>query len=148
MTLHRVTGRTKFLLLSLAAPMIVACGGGSSDVTAPPQGNNQTASAVATPASATIVRGGTTNTTVVYSASSDLTIGSSFGIQTTFGGITVTQTSSQRSGNTITRAYTVSTNASVPLGKHTVKFSTAVSGYTGTGTAPTSTVGFDLTVTQ
>ncbi len=139
----------RFLLLSFAAPLVLACGS-SSDSTGPGPsgGNTQTASAVATPAGATVARGGATSATVVYSASSGLTIGSSFGIQRQYSGITVNQTSTQQSGNTITRVYSISPDASVPLGTTLVRFSTTVTGYTGTGTAPTSNADFSLTVTQ
>ena len=88
-----------------------------------------------------------TNTTVVYSTGGGLTIGSSFGITLQVSGIVVNQTSTQTVGSRITRGYSISADASVPIGAHQVKFSTPVAGYTGTGSAPTAVATFTLTVT-
>lgn len=146
---RRVRTIAMYCFVSLVAPLVLACSG-SDGISDPPtdNGNDQTASAVATPSGATIAHGATTSATIVYSASSGLVIGSSFGIQRQYSGISVTQTSTQRSGNTITTVYTIGADATVPAGTHIVTFSTAVTGYTGTGSAPTAVAKFNLTVTQ
>lgn len=136
-----------YLVVILASAQIGACGGSSEEPGLGPQGNNQTASAVATPASATAARGATANTVIVFSATGGLTIGSSFGINRQFAGIAVNQTSTQTTGSVITRSYAISADATVPIGVHEVRFSTPVTGYTGSGTAPTAVAVFSLTVT-
>jgi hypothetical protein len=150
-TMHRSRARitATYLFALIAAPLVLACSGTETiSGTDGDNGGNQTASAVATPSSATIAHGGTTSTTVVYSASNSLTIGSSFSIQRQYSGISVTQTSTQQSGNTITKVYTIGADNTVPAGTHLISFSTPVTGYAGNGTAPTAFVQFSLTVTQ
>ncbi len=145
MTRIRVRGLNKFLLLSIAAPMVLACSGGSTDPEPPGGGGGeiQFASAVATPKSATIAKGGTATTTVVYSASANLTI-SSNNIQSQQTGITINQTSNQGSGNNYTRAYSITPDATVPVGTHIVRFWIGVNNATSTVT--TTVAEFSLTV--
>ncbi|MCC6244177.1 MAG: hypothetical protein IT353_15145 [Gemmatimonadaceae bacterium] len=147
MIVTRSLSSRRFLARCAALLVIVGCGGSDDPGTGPGGGNNQTASAVATPASGTIARGATVNTTVVFTATGGLTIGSSFGLTRQFSGISITQTSSQVAGSTITKGYALSADASVPTGTHEVRFSTPVSGYTGSGSAPTAIAVFSLTVT-
>ncbi len=148
MTLTRPLRLSGYLLVSMLAPMMLACSGstepdGGCDDCGP--GEVQIASSVATPKNATIARGGATNTTVVYFASPNLRI-TAYQIQKQYGGITVNQTSTQGSGNNVTRAFTISADASVPLGTHIVNFWISVDG--ATNTVQTTRAEFSLTVTQ
>ena len=134
-------------LLALLA-LVTACGASDSS-TAPDREETQVASASAAPTSASVARGGTTPVTVSYRATGGLVIGQSYTINMSVEGLTVNQVSSTTAGSTITTVYSVGANASVPIGTHTVRFSTPVSGYTGTGSVPTAIVAtFSLTVTN
>ena len=144
MTRSRVRPTSIFpvLLIMFAA----ACGGSSDEGPAGPgEGNNQTASAVASPVGATIARGGTTTVTVVFSATGGLTI-SQININRQFPGISVTQTSSQTVGTTITRVFTIGADNTVPVGTHDVRFSPSVSGNAGPLPPQITNATFTLTV--
>ena len=132
MTRTRARGITRFFALSLALPMVFACSG---DSTGPDEGGGpgelQFATAVATPKSATIAKGGSVSTTLVYTASPNITF-NSFTIQKQHAGISITQTSTQGSGNSITRVYSIGADATVPSGTHLIRFTMSISGATST----------------
>jgi hypothetical protein len=131
----------------LVALSVVACGGSDGDgPTDPDPVPTQGATAVATPNGAVISRGGaTTSVTVVFTAIGGVTI-NSITINKQYPGITVTQTSTQTSGNVITRVFAIGADNTVPLGTHEIRFTPAISGATVT---PQVTIGrFNLTVTQ
>lgn len=136
------------VLFGLALPLLVSCGSSDDGGTGPKGVETQTASASISPSSATIARGGSTSVTVVYKATGGLVIGSSYGFNKQYEGISIDQTSSVTSGSTITTIYSVGADATVPTGTSDVRFSTPVSGYTGTGSVPTAIAAtLKLTVT-
>jgi hypothetical protein len=131
----------------LMAMSVAACGGSDGNgPTDPDPVPTQGATVVATPNGAVISRGGaTTSVTVVFTAFGGVTI-NSITIAKQHAGVTVTQTSTQTSGNVITRVFAIGADNTVPLGTHEIRFTPAISGATVT---PQVTIGrFNLTVTQ
>ena len=85
--------------------------------------------------------------TVVYTRTGGLTFKST-AVQRQYTGISITQTSTQTVGTTITRVYAISADETVPAGTHAVNFSAAIDNYTGTGVPPTPKAVFSLVVTE
>ena len=146
MSLNRLHRVRRFFALLLAAPLLTVCGGSSDGSTGPSGGETQTASATTTPASATVARGVKATTTVVFSQTGGLVIGNTYSVNRQYEGISVIQTSFQKTSSLITFVYEISADATVPAGVHNVYFSTPVTGYTGSGTSPSASTKFTLTV--
>lgn len=111
-----------------------------------PKPETQTATATVSPTGASVARGVGTNITLVVTATGGLTI-NALNIQRQWAGIAVTQVSTQTSGGTLTRVFTITPDASVPIGAHAVNFRPSISGYTGSGVPPTPNAVFTVTVT-
>ena len=147
MTLIRPLHLSRYLLVSLIAPIVLACSGaidpgGCEDCGT---GEVEVASATVNPKSGTIARGGSMNATVTYSASSNLKI-TGYHVQGFPAAISVNQASTQGSGNNVVRSYTILAGPTAPLGTHVITFWISVDG--ATNTVQTTRAEFSVTVTQ
>ncbi len=148
MSFHRQLRRSRVLLALVIAPIVLACSGSTepdAGCTNCGTGAVQIASATVSPRTATIARGGTATATVTYTASPNLRI-TAFHQQRQPTGITITQSSTQGTGNTIVRSYAIRADATVPLGTHLITLWITVDG--ATSTVQTTRAEFSLTVTQ
>ena len=146
MTHDQVSRSSTLLAILIIVASLAACS--ESSPAEPDNTETQTVTSTISPMSATVAQGSSTPITVAFTASGGLMLGSSFTINTPVAGIMVTEDSRQTVGSTTTLGFTVGADGSVPAGIHSVRFSTPVTGYTGTGSAPTANVTFSLTVTQ